>query len=70
MRRVAHFISLIAQMGLSHRIGRSYSSDLGVTGLGLSIVMHLMITYRVKMEIESQLGRGIKVSLFFPIQKV
>lgn len=53
-----------------YRVDRSRSRDLGGTGLGLSIVKHLMVAHGGKMEIESQLGRGTKVSLFFPVQKV
>jgi two-component system phosphate regulon sensor histidine kinase PhoR len=53
-----------------YRVDRSRSRDLGGTGLGLSIVKHLMIAHGGKMEIESQLGRGTKVSLFFPVVKV
>lgn len=53
-----------------YRVDRSRSRDLGGTGLGLSIVKHLMIAHGGKIEIESQLGRGTKVSLFFPLQKV
>jgi two-component system phosphate regulon sensor histidine kinase PhoR len=52
-----------------YRVDRSRSRDLGGTGLGLSIVKHLMIAHGGKMEIESQLGRGTKVSLFFPVVK-
>ncbi|MFZ3056282.1 MAG: ATP-binding protein [Smithella sp.] len=52
-----------------YRVDRSRSRDLGGTGLGLSIVKHLMIAHGGRMEIESQLGRGTKVSLFFPIVK-
>ncbi len=53
-----------------YRVDKTRSRDLGGTGLGLSIVKHLMLAHGGKMEIESQLGRGTKVSLFFPIQKV
>jgi two-component system phosphate regulon sensor histidine kinase PhoR len=52
-----------------YRVDRSRSRDLGGTGLGLSIVKHLMIAHGGKLEIESQLGRGTKISLFFPTQK-
>jgi two-component system, OmpR family, phosphate regulon sensor histidine kinase PhoR len=48
-----------------YRVERSRSRDLGGTGLGLSIVKHLMMAHGGKMEIESQFGRGTKVSLFF-----
>jgi two-component system phosphate regulon sensor histidine kinase PhoR len=53
-----------------YRVDRSRSRDLGGTGLGLSIVKHLMIAHGGRMEIESQLGRGTKVSLFFPVVKI
>jgi len=53
-----------------YRVERSRSRDLGGTGLGLSIVKHLMIAHGGKMEIESQLGCGTKVSLFFPVVKI
>lgn len=53
-----------------YRVDRSRSRDLGGTGLGLSIVKHLMMAHGGRMEIESQLGHGTKVSLFFPVQKV
>ena len=53
-----------------YRVDRSRSRDMGGTGLGLSIVKHLMIAHGGRMEIESQLGRGTKVSLFFPVVKI
>ena len=52
-----------------YRVDKTRSRDLGGTGLGLSIVKHLMLAHGGKMEVESQLGRGTKISLFFPIQK-
>lgn len=52
-----------------YRVDKTRSRELGGTGLGLSIVKHLMLAHGGKMEIESQLGRGTKVSLFFPMQK-
>ena len=52
-----------------YRVDKTRSRELGGTGLGLSIVKHLMLVHGGKMEIESQLGRGTKVSLFFPGQK-
>jgi len=53
-----------------YRVDKTRSRELGGTGLGLSIVKHLMLAHSGKMEIESQLGHGTKVSLFFPIQKI
>ena len=51
-----------------YRVDKARSRDLGGTGLGLSIVKHLMLAHGGKMEIESQLGRGTKVSLWFPLR--
>ena len=53
-----------------YRVDKTRSRELGGTGLGLSIVKHLMLAHGGKMEIESQLGRGTTVSLFFPVKKV
>jgi len=53
-----------------YRVDKTRSRELGGTGLGLSIVKHLMLAHGGKMEIESQLGRGTKVSLFFPMRRV
>lgn len=52
-----------------YRVDKTRSRDLGGTGLGLSIVKHLMIAHGGRMEIESQLGYGTKVSLLFPMPK-
>ena len=51
-----------------YRVDRSRSRDLGGTGLGLSIVKHLMLAHGGKIEIESRLGHGAKVSLYFPMK--
>jgi two-component system phosphate regulon sensor histidine kinase PhoR len=51
-----------------YRVDKTRSRNLGGTGLGLSIVKHLMIAHGGKMEIESRLGHGTKVSLFFPVK--
>jgi two-component system phosphate regulon sensor histidine kinase PhoR len=48
-----------------YRVDKTRSRELGGTGLGLSIVKHLMIAHGGKMEIESQMGKGTKVLLFF-----
>ncbi|MRR15295.1 MAG: HAMP domain-containing histidine kinase [Deltaproteobacteria bacterium] len=52
-----------------YRVDKTRSRELGGTGLGLSIVKHLMLAHGGKMEIESQLGKGTQISLFFPIGK-
>jgi len=48
-------------------VDKARSRELGGTGLGLSIVKHLMLVHGGKMEIDSRLGRGTSVSLFFPV---
>jgi len=48
-----------------YRVDKSRSRELGGTGLGLSIVKHFMMAHGGRMEIESQWGKGTKVSLFF-----
>lgn len=50
-----------------YRVDKTRSRELGGTGLGLSIVKHFMLAHRGRMEIESQLGRGTTVSLYFPV---
>jgi signal transduction histidine kinase len=42
---------ILAQTGLSHRMDRSRSCDLGGIGFGLSIVKYLMIAHGGKIEI-------------------
>ena len=49
-----------------YRVDKTRSRDLGGTGLGLSIVKHLMKAQGGKMEIDSKLGVGTTVSLYFP----
>lgn len=49
-----------------YRVDRSRSRELGGTGLGLSIVKHLMIAHGGRMEIQSQVGQGTTVLLYFP----
>ncbi len=53
-----------------YRVDKTRSREMGGTGLGLSIVKHLIAAHGGRMEIESRLGRGTKVSLYFPIMKV
>jgi two-component system, OmpR family, phosphate regulon sensor histidine kinase PhoR len=61
--------SEVARLGERfYRVDKTRSRDLGGTGLGLSIVKHLMIAHGGRLEIASRLGRGTKVSLFFPLK--
>jgi two-component system phosphate regulon sensor histidine kinase PhoR len=48
-----------------YRVDKARSRELGGTGLGLSIVRHLMRVHEGRMEIESAMGAGTTVSLYF-----
>jgi two-component system phosphate regulon sensor histidine kinase PhoR len=50
-----------------YRVDKTRSRELGGTGLGLSIVKHLMKAHGGRMAIDSTLGHGTTVSLYFPI---
>jgi len=50
-----------------YRVDKTRSREWGGTGLGLSIVKHLMKAHHGDIEIESQMGKGTTVSLYFPI---
>ncbi len=50
-----------------YRVDKTRSRELGGTGLGLSIVKHLVAAHGGRMEVESVLGRGTAVSLYFPM---
>lgn len=50
-----------------YRVDKTRSRELGGTGLGLSIVKHLMKAHQGRVEIESRMGAGTTISLYFPI---
>lgn len=52
-----------------YRVDKTRSRELGGTGLGLSIVKHLMQAHNGRMDIESQMGKGTTVLLYFPIYR-
>ncbi len=52
-----------------YRVDKARSREMGGTGLGLSIVKHLLAAHGGRMEIESQVGKGTVVSLFFPVAR-
>jgi len=53
-----------------YRADKTRSRELGGTGLGLSIVKHLLKAHQARMEIDSQVGKGTTVSLYFPIYRL
>jgi two-component system phosphate regulon sensor histidine kinase PhoR len=52
-----------------YRVDKTRSRELGGTGLGLSIVKHLMKAHQGNIEIESKMGAGTTVFLYFPLYK-
>lgn len=49
-----------------YRVDKSHSKQIGGTGLGLSIVKHAAAYLGAKIELESQPGKGTRISLRFP----
>ena len=49
-----------------YRVDKSHSKQIGGTGLGLSIVKHGAQFHNATIELESQLGSGTTITLFFP----
>ena len=49
-----------------YRVDKSHSKQIGGTGLGLSIVKHGAMFHNAKIELDSQLGSGTTITLFFP----
>lgn len=49
-----------------YRVDKSRSKESGGTGLGLSIVKHGAILHHAKIETESEVGKGTRISIYFP----
>ena len=52
-----------------YRVDRSRSRESGGTGLGLAITKHVMQRHGGELRIESELGKGSKFSLIFPVAR-
>ena len=48
-----------------YRVDKSHSKEVGGTGLGLSIVKHGVEHHNGKMKVESELGKGTKITIKF-----
>ena len=51
-----------------YRVDKSRSKALGGTGLGLSIVKHAAMIHGARIEVESEVGKGTRVEVDFPIE--
>ncbi len=49
-----------------YRVDKSHSKAVGGTGLGLSLVKHAALILNAKVELESEVGKGTAVTVFFP----
>lgn len=52
-----------------YRVDKSHSKSTGGTGLGLAIVKHIVEQHGAKIEVESEQGKGTKISVIFPKEK-
>src|SRR5688572_27076701 len=53
-----------------YRVDRSRSRETGGTGLGLAIVKHVVQRHAAELRVQSTLGRGSRVAVVFPKQRV
>ncbi len=49
-----------------YRVDKSRSKSTGGTGLGLAIVKHIVALHGARMELWSEVGRGTKITVYFP----
>jgi two-component system phosphate regulon sensor histidine kinase PhoR len=50
-----------------YRVDTARSRDLGGTGLGLAIVKHIVNRHRGALEIDSELGKGSRFTVYLPV---
>jgi two-component system phosphate regulon sensor histidine kinase PhoR len=50
-----------------YRVDTARSRDLGGTGLGLAIVKHIVSRHRGALEIDSELGKGSRFTVYLPV---
>lgn len=52
-----------------HRVGTGLIHDIKGSGLGLSIVLHIVSAHGGRVEVESELGKGSTFSMYLPVAK-
>ena len=52
-----------------YRVDKSHSKAVGGTGLGLSIVKHAAQYHNARLELQSAVGKGTEIRIFFPAAK-
>lgn len=52
-----------------YRVDKSHSRATGGTGLGLSIVKHGVLLHEGRIRVDSRMGRGTSIEVFFPGRK-
>lgn len=52
-----------------YRVDKSRSKATGGTGLGLAIVKHIILQHNAKIEVESEVGKGTSMKVYFTKQK-
>ncbi len=52
-----------------YRVDKSHSKEVGGTGLGLSIVKHAVRLHDADITVKSQVGKGTKFTVIFPLLK-
>ncbi len=50
-----------------YRVDKSHSREIGGTGLGLSIVKHGAACHHAEIQLESEEGKGTKITVIFPL---
>ena len=48
-----------------YRVDKSRSKSTGGTGLGLAIVKHIIARHNARMNLESEVGKGTRITVIF-----